>query len=61
MQTTNAPKLAGGVQITKPNELPDEMFGLIWGPAGTGKTTLACTAPGNKLLINFDPDWETQR
>lgn len=30
--------------------------GLFWGSAGTGKTTLACTAPGKKLLVNFDPD-----
>lgn len=29
---------------------------LIWGPAGIGKTTLACTMPGRKALINFDPD-----
>lgn len=29
---------------------------LIWAPAGIGKTTLACTAPGRKALINFDPD-----
>lgn len=29
---------------------------IIWAPAGTGKTTLACTAPGRKALINFDPD-----
>jgi hypothetical protein len=28
---------------------------LLWGPGGLGKTTLACTAPGEKLLINFDP------
>lgn len=29
---------------------------LIWAPAGLGKTTLACTMPGRKALINFDPD-----
>lgn len=29
---------------------------LLWGSAGTGKTTLACTAPGKKLIVNFDPD-----
>lgn len=32
------------------------MFILIWGKAGVGKTTLACTAPGEKLVINFDPN-----
>lgn len=29
---------------------------LLWGPSGEGKTTLACTAPGRKLLCMFDPD-----
>lgn len=29
---------------------------IIWAPAGLGKTTLACTAPGRKALVNFDPD-----
>lgn len=29
---------------------------LLWGQAGCGKTTLAATAPGTKLWINFDPD-----
>jgi hypothetical protein len=29
---------------------------LIWGFGGSGKTTLACTAPGKKLIINLDPD-----
>jgi len=28
---------------------------LLWGTAGCGKTTLAATAPGKKLWINFDP------
>lgn len=32
--------------------------GLIWGPAGSGKTTLASTAPGTKLFLEFDPDGE---
>jgi hypothetical protein len=35
----------------------DQRFSLLlWGPAGCGKTTLAASAPGRKLLINFDPD-----
>ncbi len=29
---------------------------LLWGPSGEGKTTLACTAPGRKLLCMLDPD-----
>lgn len=29
---------------------------LLWGKAGCGKTTLAETAPGAKLWLNFDPD-----
>ncbi|CAM6001459.1 unnamed protein product [Sphagnum balticum] len=29
---------------------------VIWGKAGSGKTTLASTAPGKKLWLNFDPD-----
>lgn len=29
---------------------------LLWGRAGSGKTTLAATAPGIKVWINFDPD-----
>lgn len=32
---------------------------LIWGPSGCGKTTLAATAPGRKLLMNFDPGGPT--
>ena len=29
---------------------------LLWGPSGGGKTTIASTAPGVKLWLNFDPD-----
>lgn len=29
---------------------------LLWGDAGCGKTTLASTAPGKKLWVQFDPD-----
>lgn len=29
---------------------------LLWGDAGCGKTTLASTAPGTKLWVQFDPD-----
>lgn len=29
---------------------------IIWSEAGTGKTTLAATAPGKKLWLLFDPD-----
>jgi GTPase SAR1 family protein len=64
MKTSTAPsqkaeasttELAGGVAITSAAEVPANMAILQWGEAGVGKTTLACTAPGNKLLVNFDP------
>jgi hypothetical protein len=29
---------------------------MLWGDSGCGKTTLAASAPGRKLLLNFDPD-----
>lgn len=44
----------GGVPAS--TEPVERMSTLIWGPAGGGKTTLACTMPGRKALINFDPD-----
>ena len=45
--------------IQKATQRPARLTGLFWGSAGTGKTTLACTAPGRKLLVNFDPDGQT--
>lgn len=45
----------GGVPATEPRI--NRWSGLIWGPSGWGKTTLACTMPGKrKALLNFDPD-----
>lgn len=46
--------LIGGEQPAAPEVRRLSM--VIWAPAGMGKTTLACTAPGRKALINFDPD-----
>lgn len=45
-----------GVEIVPANKRVHRISMLLWGDAGSGKTTLACTAPGKKLLINFDPD-----
>lgn len=45
-----------GVEITKASSGGGRLTALIWGPSGGGKTTLACTSPGRKLIVNFDPD-----
>lgn len=45
-----------GVQIQTLAESDKRFSLLLWGLAGCGKTTLAASAPGRKLLINFDPD-----
>lgn len=46
----------GGIPIVKAGEKPTRISALIWGTTGGGKTTLAATAPGRKLILNFDPD-----
>lgn len=46
----------GGVEVKKAGTKAQRMSLLLWGASGVGKTTLACTAPGKKLLILFDPD-----
>jgi hypothetical protein len=46
----------GNFDIKQADELPTRFSALIWGMAGDGKSTLAATAPGRKLWINFDPD-----
>lgn len=46
-----------GTRTLAPPSIDDLRFScIIWGPAGCGKTTLAATAPGLKLWVNFDPD-----
>ena len=47
-----------GVPLNAPDSTDMQFVGLIWGPAGDGKTTLASTAPGNKLFLMLDPNGE---
>jgi hypothetical protein len=47
-----------GVPVVAPDSSDMCFVGLIWGPAGDGKTTLASTAPGNKLFLMLDPNGE---
>jgi hypothetical protein len=44
------------MQPTPVSEKKHRFAGLIWSAPKVGKTTWACTLPGKKLLINFDPD-----
>lgn len=44
------------MQPTMASALSGRLVGIIWGDAKTGKTTYACSLPGRKLLINFDPE-----
>lgn len=54
---SEAPKITlGGVEIQTGVDQSTRLSMLVWGPAGCGKTTLASTAPGKKLWLNFDPD-----
>lgn len=45
-----------GIKIPTLAETDKRFSLLLWGLAGCGKTTFAASAPGRKLLINFDPD-----
>lgn len=45
-----------GLEVVTPKERIKRFSLLLWGGSGGGKTTLAATAPGKKLWINFDPD-----
>ena len=42
--------------LQTPHAAIDRLLLLLWGKSGCGKTTLAGTAPGPILWINFDPD-----
>jgi hypothetical protein len=53
---SDAPTLLAGVPVTTPDASDMRLAMLIWSDAGVGKTTLAATAPGNKLFVMFDPD-----
>jgi phage nucleotide-binding protein len=44
----------GGVTLTTPKTEQRRLSMVLWGPSGCGKTTLAATAPGKKLWLNFD-------
>ena len=46
----------GNRTITGVDDVDLRIALLLWGDAGCGKTTLASTAPGKKLWIQFDPD-----
>lgn len=47
------PLKLGPIEITSGVRSLSRMAILIWGPAGVGKTTLAATAPGDKLWLSF--------
>jgi phage nucleotide-binding protein len=53
--TEDVPKITlGGFEVQSPDQQAQTFSLLLWGPAGCGKTTLAATAPGKKLWLNFD-------
>lgn len=45
----------GGRALSTPDKIDPVLSLLLWGMAGCGKTSLASTAPGVKLWIQFDP------
>lgn len=49
----------GGKTIESSVQKQERLSMLLWGKSGCGKTTLAETAPGEILWINFDPDGTT--
>ncbi len=54
-----APALPPRPTIIKPDFSNTRMYLLVWGASGCGKTTLAATAPGTKLIVQFDPQGST--
>lgn len=48
--------MAEELEIKQPEAIAPRWTGILWGPAKAGKTTLLCSLPGKKLIINVDPD-----
>lgn len=48
--------IAGSIPIAPAKSKAGRIALMLWGSSGSGKTTFACTAPGKKLLLMFDPD-----
>lgn len=47
----------GNMEVKSASDLQKQRLSiLLWGMSGCGKTTLACSMPGKKLMINLDPD-----
>lgn len=44
------------MEATLASELTNRSVGFLWGDSKVGKTVYACSLPGRKLIINFDPD-----
>ena len=49
-------RLNDGVFISRPKPTSARISMILWGEQGSGKTTLAATAPGDKLFMLFDPN-----
>lgn len=48
--------ILAGMPVTKASDTAKRFSGLFWGDAGSGKTVLAATLPGRKLVYEFDYD-----
>lgn len=45
-----------GIEVKPVTDITPQINMLLWGQSGAGKTTLACTMPGKKLLLCSDPN-----
>lgn len=55
----NAQLMLGHIPVHTGKEVPSRMATLIWGAATCGKSTLAATAPGDKLWLSFGDNEHT--
>lgn len=46
----------GGIPVHEAGNVERRIAMVLWGASACGKTTYACTAPGKKLLMQFDPN-----